>query len=102
MKLRLIITPGAEDDLRQAVAWHETVRAGLGRQFEQCFEAALARIVDAPLAHRELYRYARRVLMRPFKYHVYYALRHGCLYIAAVVHASRHPRVWQRRVRRDR
>ena len=99
MSLPVLITPEAERDLARALEWHDKVRAGLGAQFELRFEEALDHIARYPLAQPAVYREARRVLLAQFKYHVYYVIHLNRIYIGAIIHASRHPRVWKRRLR---
>jgi len=44
MTSALRLRPEAEEDVRQAYAWYEEQRAGLGEDFLLCVEAGLATI----------------------------------------------------------
>jgi len=90
MSCRLIIRPEAEADLAEAFDWYEERRPGLGHEF-------LEGITENPLHHRLIYREVRRALPRRFPYKVLYFVRAEEVQVIGVIHAKRHPRVWQAR-----
>jgi toxin ParE1/3/4 len=95
---RLIIRPEAEADMAEAFDWYEERRAGLGHEFLAEVRASLRAAAENPLHHQVLYRNVRRVLTRRFPYKVFFIEFADLVEVIGVVHAQRHPRVWQRRV----
>ncbi len=97
MKPLIIITPAAELDLAESRDWYESVRPGLSRDFELAFDAAACRIAR----HPELYGVAgyglRRALLQRFPHAVFYRQETDIAQVIAVLHTSRHPRIWQSR-----
>jgi plasmid stabilization system protein ParE len=72
MKYALRIRPNAEEDLRQAYAWYEEQRVGLGDDFLLCYEAALDAIIENPTRFPIIQHKIRRTLIRRFPYAIYY------------------------------
>jgi plasmid stabilization system protein ParE len=89
----IIVQPEAEADLNEAFRWYESKRAGLGH--EMIDEAALAfsRIAENPLRTRELHRGSRRVRLRRFPYEVLYIARGDRVFMLAVLHERRNPKL---------
>jgi plasmid stabilization system protein ParE len=95
----LIIRPEAEADMAGAFAWYEERREGLGREFLNEERAVFLQIEDNPLRRSEIYKQARRALVRRFPYKVIYLFEAERVEVLAVVYAGRDPQFWQRRVR---
>jgi plasmid stabilization system protein ParE len=99
VSLRLIINPLAEDDLRQAIAWLDSQRGGLGAELLDEIAAVLKRILGTPTLHAIQYRDLRVALVRRFRYAVVYRIDDEQITVVAIYHTSRHPRTWQSRGR---
>jgi plasmid stabilization system protein ParE len=93
----LRFTPLAARDVREAVAWYDEQRTGLGAEFEAALHAALVLLRQAPEAGPPVLRDVRRVLLPRFPYALYYRLTPDLLEIRACLHQHRHPRLWRRR-----
>lgn len=76
----------------------EQRRPGLGHAFLDVIGTVLKAITENPLLHRVVYRDVRRAIPRRFPCKVLYVTQAGEIQVIGVVHARRHPRVWQRRV----
>ena len=98
MSHRLIIRPEAEADMTEAFDWYEERKAALGREFLAEVQVALRAIAENPLQHPMLYKNVRRILTRRFPYKLFFILEADHVEVIAVVHAKRHPGVWQKRV----
>jgi plasmid stabilization system protein ParE len=98
MKLPLIITPDAEQDLAKAKAWYEEQREGLGEELLMCVEAAFEHIKRAPKAATEIVPGVWRVVVRRFPYCVFYRIDPDQIAILAVYDSRRDPRGWKERV----
>jgi toxin ParE1/3/4 len=94
---RLVLRPGAAREVDEAFAWYEGQSEGLGTEFLRALDAAFAAIRRTPELYPVVRGRTRRALLRRFPYGVFYAADGEDVVVLAVVHARRHPRVWQRR-----
>lgn len=97
MTPRLVLRPQAEAELLDARDWYADQRPGLGGAFATEVDRALARIVQAPLAHPRVQGETRRALVRRFPYAIYFHAMPDEIVVLAVIHGRRHPRRWQSR-----
>lgn len=84
----------AKEEIREAAAYYEACREGLGKAFLSNVEAAVAKLSDAPLRFRRLSGRFRRCLVKRFPYGIIYAVEPGGIFIAAVMHLKRKPGYW--------
>ena len=99
MSWRLIVRPEADRDLSEAYEWYEAQVPGLGAQFVEEFESTLDSVQQFPEKHAVIYRAVRRLLTHRFPYLVFYAIHGETISVLGVLHASRDPQSWRRRVR---
>ena len=100
MTIRVVLRPLASRDLEEAYTWYEAQQAGLGREFLDAVEIALARIEERPHGYPVVLQDARRALVSRFPYSIYYRMRGDEARILGVIHQSRAPRAWRSRARR--
>lgn len=98
MKLPLIITQEAEEDILFSAVWYDQQREHLGDEFIRCLEGAFIRIQRNPESFAEVFPSVRRALVRRFPYSVIYRLDSDQIGIIAVYHGSRDPKGWQERL----
>jgi toxin ParE1/3/4 len=98
MSYALLIRPEAQADLHDAYAWYEAVRDGLGEDFLQRVEEALASVQHAPWQYPQLHRSVRRVLIHRFPYAVFYVIEQQRIAVLAILHCHRHPTRWRSRL----
>ena len=84
------VDPGAEDEVREAIAYLESRRAGLGDQFEAEIRTAFDLIARQPRAFSPY----RKYVVPGFSYVIYYADLDDHVWVAAVPHTSRQPDYW--------
>lgn len=84
--------------MAEAFDWYEKRRPGLGREFLDAIGTVLKAVTENPLHYSVIHREVRRALPRRFPYKVLYLTQADEVQVIGVVHAKRHPRVWQRRV----
>lgn len=96
MRLPVILSPAADQELDEAAAWYEQ-RAGLGEQFVERVQEALDRIGRAPERHATTYRDIRRVRVQRFPYGVFYRILNDRIEVIAVFHDKRDPKHWRSR-----
>lgn len=95
--IQVVVRQEAETDLQSAFDWYEARRVGLGLAFREAVDRTIARIAESPRAFPVRYRDLRRALVRRFPYAVYYRAYDDVVAITAVVHGSRHERMWKSR-----
>jgi toxin ParE1/3/4 len=96
----LEIRPEALADIDEAAAWYEDREPGLGLDFVRTIREAIGNLRASPLAHRlrNRRRNVRWFLASRFPYRIVYRVHEEQITIIAVLHASRHDRVWKDRV----
>ena len=78
--------------------WYEERRAGLGFEFLGEIKTVLEKITQNPLRHAEIYRSARRSLVRKFPFAVIYIFDSIKVEVIVVAHVKRDPEFWHCRV----
>jgi plasmid stabilization system protein ParE len=89
--------PEADADLRDAVAWYQNVRPGLGEHFVLAVEAAVEALKENPLRFPVVYRNLRRAGVRRFPYGIIFEVKENRIVVIACFHGRRDPRRWQSR-----
>jgi len=99
--LRPVVLPEAEEELREALAWYEDRRPGLGVELLGAIEAAMGLVASMPLRGPtwDMDPRYRRVLLRGFPYLLFDELRADSIELVAVAHLRREPGNWLRRIR---
>jgi plasmid stabilization system protein ParE len=99
MNLRVLFKPAARLELDEAVAWYESERPGLGRDFQREVKVAIMRAVTNPEHFQRVRGRAQRIRLRRFhKYAIYFAVKDNAFAVLAVFHASRNPAQLERRL----
>jgi plasmid stabilization system protein ParE len=81
-----------------ALAWYERDRPTLALEFLAELRASFDRIADGPFRYPHLRSGVRRALVKRFPYAVYFTVEDDVILVVAVVHTSRNPAAWQRRI----
>jgi toxin ParE1/3/4 len=94
----------ADDEYREAARWYESRRLGLGLEFLDAVDAAIAQVVRFPAAGEPVPRVpqdlpVRRCAVTRFPYHVVYLDTADAIRILAIAHDRRKPGYWKGRVR---
>ena len=97
MKVSLLDPARAE--LKEAVEFYNGKRPGLGEEFSAEVLAALARIKFWPHAWSRTTKRARMCRTKRFPYIVVYMPREHDIIVIAVMHGSRRPGYWKRRLK---
>tara|TARA_R110001592_G_scaffold217431_1_gene471154 strand:- start:135 stop:428 length:294 start_codon:yes stop_codon:yes gene_type:complete len=95
---RVLIERAAGHDSEQAALWYESQSFGLGSEFILELDAAIERVAENPEAYVNVYKSARRVLLRRFPYAVYFTYTESSVKVIGVLHQSREPESWQSRI----
>lgn len=99
LRFSVIITPAAEADLTEIIAWYEARHADLSFDLRLSLAAALDHIARYAESCALVAPTVRRALLRRFPHAVYYRRQRATIEVSDVLHTHRHPGVWQERKR---
>ena len=96
MSRTVVLHPLAEQELFEAVEFHDSVRVGLGAMFVESVDAVIERARRWPTSGSLLPDTVgsdgeRRLAVRRFRYVVEYAADDRTLWVTAIHHQSRRP-----------
>ena len=90
--------PEALEEYQQATLYYAQRDPALALRFIEAVEDAIHRILEAPQLWRVLDDDVRRCLTHVFPYGILYTIEPDFILIVAVMHGSREPGYWKRRV----
>ena len=93
---KLIIKPTAELDALNAANWYNDKLDGLGNEFLLALDAKINAIQRNPNQFYLIYKSIRRALTERFPYGIFYIIENDSIYILAIIHTSRSPRIWKK------
>jgi plasmid stabilization system protein ParE len=93
----IVFHPDAAQEARDAAAYYEGLRAGLGDDCRAELEAALARIQQNPRLYPAVSGAIRICPLHRFPFSVYYEELTDRIWVVAIAHQSRRPGYWARR-----
>lgn len=94
---KLIFKPLAEIDIAEAAIWYNFQREGLGEEFLLALEAKFNEIQRNPHQFSIIYKNVRRAFPNRFPYGIFFITEENIIYILAIVHTSRNPKIWKKR-----
>ncbi len=95
--LKLILKPLAEIEITEAAIWYNFQRDGLGEEFLLALEAKFNEIKRNPYLFKIIYKNGRRAFSNRFPYGIFFITEETIIYILAIVHTSRNPKIWKRK-----
>ena len=90
--------PEALDEYQQATLYYAERDPTLALRFVEAIEDTIRRVVESPQRWRVLDEDVRRCLTHVFPYGILYTIEPDFILIVAVMHGSREPGYWKRRV----
>ncbi len=90
--------PEALDEYRETTLYYAERDPVLALRFVEAVEDTIRRILESPERWRVLDEDVRRCLTHVFPYGVLYTIEPDFILIVAVMHCSREPGYWKRRV----
>ncbi|MDA7882574.1 type II toxin-antitoxin system RelE/ParE family toxin [Akkermansiaceae bacterium] len=97
--MKVEFTTEARDDLFEAVDYYESKEEGLGGRMRDEISKIIRTVEGAPYLWSERSAGYRRVNCPVFPYYVAYVIRGERIVIVAVVHGSRIPGFWHKRMK---
>jgi toxin ParE1/3/4 len=94
---KLVIRLAAANDIRDAGAWYESQRVGLGAVFVASLDRTLQRITANPEHFPRVYRELRRAPINRFPYSVFFVDNDTIVRVVGCFHGRRKPSVWKKR-----
>lgn len=95
--MRFQYHPEAARELTRSIEYYEKKSEGLGAEFLDEVEHAIARILAYPDYGTLLTNTNRRVLLNRFPFEIIYEISEELLTVIAVMHQRRHPDYWKSR-----
>jgi len=95
--LKLKLKPLAEIEITEAAIWYNFQRDGLGEEFLLALEAKFNEIKRNPYQFKIIYKNVRRAFPNRFPYGIFFITEETIIYILAIVHTSRNPKIWKKR-----
>lgn len=99
MKHRIL--RGARAEVREAKAYYQKQRSGLGNEFYGELREEIARVLAAPTRNAFVMRPYRKRLFKRFPYGVVYRMHEDEIVIVAIAHNSRDSGYWLERAEAD-
>ena len=96
--MRYDFHPEALQEYRQATTWYAQREPRVALEFVEAVEDAIKRILESPTRWRVIEEDIRRCFTHVFPYAILYSIEQDFLLIVAVMHFSREPNYWKRRV----
>lgn len=97
MDLKVIVKPLAEIDLEEAVRWYALENDELAETFLFEFRDAVQAVSRSPLGFQKRYLSIRAFAMKRFPYNIYYMIDKETMFILAVLHYKKNPKLWRKR-----
>lgn len=100
---KIVLSPPAKDDIREAVKWYNKRKAGLGRKLALRIKEAAAYIQDNPHVAQVRFDDVRVAVVKQFPYTIHYKIKEELktVLIHAILHDHRDPQVWPKRATND-
>ncbi len=89
----------AYGDIRAAIDWYESQRPGLGAEYIEAVDRAIAAVVENPQAFPVVYRDTRRFLVERIPFGLYYRVDSDGVLVVGVMHAAQDPERFRSRLR---
>ncbi|MCF8247514.1 MAG: type II toxin-antitoxin system RelE/ParE family toxin [Saprospiraceae bacterium] len=88
----------AEEELWEAVDWYDAQKEKLGRDFAKELQEVVKLLKDNPQQFPKAFKDKRKAVLRHFPYVVIYEIQGDTVYVLAIFHTSRNPKIWRERV----
>src|SRR3990172_10031257 len=99
MSYRLIIDPAAKLDIIESISWYNEKKPGLGHRYYNNVKQTMKLIRKGPGMFQIQYKTLRMVPVEKFPFIILYQVDEvkKLVAVAAVLHTSRNPKIWEER-----
>jgi len=94
---KIIILPYAELDIRDSTNYYSDKESGLEKKYVIVLNQAFQLIEANPFSFPVIWKSIRKFVVRDFPFNVYYIIENETIFIIAVFHNKRNPKVWKSR-----
>jgi plasmid stabilization system protein ParE len=94
---KIIILPFAELDIRDSVNYYANKEEDLEKKYLKVINHAFLLISENPLSFPIVKHKIRKLAIKDFPFNIYYVFEKETIYILAVFHTKRSPKVWKTR-----
>jgi plasmid stabilization system protein ParE len=100
---RIVLSPPAKEDIREAAKWYNKRKTGLGKQFTARIKETTAYIKEDPFIAQVRFDDVHVAVAKQFPYSVHYKIKEELktVLIHAVLHDHRNPDLWPDRAEDD-
>lgn len=99
MSYRLIIDPAARLDIIESIRWYNEQKPGLGQLYYNSVKQTMKLIKKGPLMFQLRYKMLHMAPLEKFPFMILYQVDQAknLVAVAAVLHTSRNPKIWEER-----
>jgi len=94
---KIIILPFAEGDIKASADFYTDASDELKNRFVQQLNNSFLTILKNPNAFPKVKKQIRKFVLSDFPFNIYYVDQKDALYILAVFHTRRNPKIWKSR-----
>ncbi len=100
--MRYIFHPAALQEYEEAAAYYGEISRELAVSFINSVEKGIETILESPKTWLFVEEDVRRHLIKRFPFGIYYTIEEDYILIMAVMHMSRRPGYWKKRLVKDK
>ena len=90
--------PDVATDIKESFDWYQKQADGLGDDFLNELESAYQAVSELPGTWPKFQNNFRRFLLSKFPFSIIYRANNELVYVVAVMHNSRKPKYWLKRI----
>lgn len=98
MNYILEFTDEAKSDLKDATNWYKIKNNNLAVDFIVKIENCINYFKENPFISPIIYKNVRKIKIERFPYSILYIIKDEKIVIFSIMHSSRNPEIWQKRV----
>lgn len=98
MSYKITYREEAEQDIDEAAKWYEKQSKGLGFDFLAEVEKKGLLVESNPFLFVKIYKSLHRAVVERFPFNIFYLIEGKSIIVVAVIHGTRHPKKWQKRI----
>ncbi len=91
--------PEVEQEVIEAVLWYEIQNVGLGDELFMMIDEKINEVITNPLQFEIVFKNVRRAIVKKFPYSLFYIIDERKIIIIAIIHQSRNPEIWKKRIK---